>query len=269
MPHSLAPQKVTDDTYLVTELVPAMPGTFVPISSVVITGPEPVIVDTGTSLNRHAWTEAVFSLVDPRDVRWIFLSHDDHDHIGNLPEVLAACPNATLVANWFMGERLAGDVPLPLHRMRWVNHGEAFSVGNRSLVAHRPPIFDSPTTRGLFDPRTGFYWAGDAFAALVTADMPDADGLDADLFDGTFRELNRQVAPWQALVDPVKNAAVLRELAALGLQAVVGAHGPVLRAGMIDRSLHILAELPSMPDVEWPAQAMLDEMLRPAAPAAA
>jgi glyoxylase-like metal-dependent hydrolase (beta-lactamase superfamily II) len=27
----------------------------------------------------------VFSLVDPEDVRWIFLSHDDGDHIGGSP----------------------------------------------------------------------------------------------------------------------------------------------------------------------------------------
>jgi flavorubredoxin len=28
----------------------------------------------------------VFSLVDPKDVQWIFLSHDDVDHSGNLDE---------------------------------------------------------------------------------------------------------------------------------------------------------------------------------------
>jgi flavorubredoxin len=260
-PTPLSPQHITDDTYLITELFPAMPGTVVPVSSVVITGPEPVIVDTGTGLNRHAWTEAVFSLVDPRDVRWIYLSHDDHDHVGNLAEVMATCTNATLVGNWFMRERLAGDLPLPLHRMRWVNHGETFSVGDRELLAYRPPIFDAPTTRGLYDPKTGFYWAGDSFAALVTPDMPEGHDLDADLFEGTFRELNRQVSPWQALVAPEKQDAVLRALATLDLRTVVGAHGPVLRGAMIERGFDLLRELPSMPDVEWPGQATLDELV--------
>jgi flavorubredoxin len=261
MHQSLAPRRVAKDTYVISELLPAMPGTCVPINSAVIVGAEPVIVDTGTSLNRHAWTEAVFSLVDPRDVRWVFLSHDDHDHIGNLPEVMAACPNATVVGNWFIGERLAGDLPLPLHRTRWVNHGESFTAGDRELLAHRPPLFDAPTTRGLFDPTTGFYWAADAFAALVTPDMPEADGLDAALFDGTFRELNRQVAPWLALVDPTKHAAHVRALAALGVEVVIGGHGPVLREAMIGHAFDLLGELPSMPDVEWPGQAMLDELV--------
>ena len=26
----------------------------------------------------------MFSIVEPDDVRWVFLSHDDHDHTGNL-----------------------------------------------------------------------------------------------------------------------------------------------------------------------------------------
>jgi flavorubredoxin len=261
MHQSLAPRLVAKDTYVISELLPAMPGTCVPISSAVIVGAEPVIVDTGTSLNRHAWTEAVFSLVDPRDVRWIFLSHDDHDHIGNLAEVMAACPQATLIASWVIGERLAGDLPLPLHRTRWVNHGETFTAGDRVLVAHRPPLFDAPTTRGLFDPATGFYWSADAFASLVTPDMPEGDALDPALFDGTFRELNRQVAPWLAWIDPAKHAANLRDLAALGAQVVVGGHGPVLRGAMIDRAMQVLGELPAMPDVEWPGQPMLDELV--------
>ena len=44
--------------------------------------------------------EQVFGLVDPEDVRWVFLSHDDGDHTGALHDVLDLCPNATLVLNF-------------------------------------------------------------------------------------------------------------------------------------------------------------------------
>ena len=64
------------------------------LNSMVIRGAEPVIVDTGTPANRRQWLEDVFAIVEPEDVRWIFLSHDDVDHSGNLDEVFAACPNA-------------------------------------------------------------------------------------------------------------------------------------------------------------------------------
>jgi flavorubredoxin len=45
----------------------------------VIRGRQPVIVDTGAPVHRAQWLEKVFSVVEPEDVRWIFLSHDDGD----------------------------------------------------------------------------------------------------------------------------------------------------------------------------------------------
>ena len=64
---------------------------------------------------------------------------------------------------------------LPLERMRWVNPGESFDAGDRRLVAVRPPIFDAPTTRGLFDAKTGVYWAVDTFASLLPGHVTEVD----------------------------------------------------------------------------------------------
>jgi flavorubredoxin len=109
-------------------------GAFVSAHSLLIRGTEPVIVDTGVSLLRDSWLDKTFSLVDPTDVRWVFISHDDHDHIGNLETVLHLCPNATLVGNFSMTTRLSGDVPLPLPRMRWLDPGQSFRAGDRTLT---------------------------------------------------------------------------------------------------------------------------------------
>ena len=81
--------------------------------------------------------DAVFSIVEPEDVRWIYLSHEDHDHIGNLRRDARRCPNATLVTTWFMVERLHATTTLPIERMRWVNDGERFSAGDRTLTCRR------------------------------------------------------------------------------------------------------------------------------------
>ena len=113
-----------------------------------------MIVDTGTIANRDQWLKDVFSLVEPEDVRWIFVSHDDVDHTGNLDEAMSACPNAKLVCNWAMVERHTNCFDFPLARCRWVMDGEALDIGDRTLQALRPPVYDSPTTRGLFDPTT-------------------------------------------------------------------------------------------------------------------
>jgi hypothetical protein len=46
-------------------------------------------------------------------VRWIFLSHDDHDHRGNPDPVLDLCRGATVVTDAAMVGRLIGDIELP------------------------------------------------------------------------------------------------------------------------------------------------------------
>src|SRR5688572_28908977 len=94
---TLAPTKIAADTYVIHSVQEALgQPLFVHLNSMVILGAEPVIVDTGTVANRRQWLEDVFALVEPDDVRWIFLSHDDVDHTGNLDEAMSACPNAKL-----------------------------------------------------------------------------------------------------------------------------------------------------------------------------
>ena len=51
----------------------------------------------------------------------------------------------------FSIERLAADYRIPLDRCLWINDGDNFTAGDRTLMAVRPPIFDGPTTRGLLD----------------------------------------------------------------------------------------------------------------------
>lgn len=69
------PLKVADDTYLIQQLQEAAIGPlWVYLNSLVIKGPEPIIVDTGTPANREQWMQDVFSIVDPGDVKWIYLS---------------------------------------------------------------------------------------------------------------------------------------------------------------------------------------------------
>ena len=179
----MPPTKIADETWVIHQVQPALGEPLeVFLNSMVIRGAEPVIVDTGTPANRRQWLEDVFALVEPEDVRWIFLSHDDVDHTGNLDEALAACPNAKVVCNWAMIERHTNCFEFPLDRCRWVMHGESFDVGDRTLHAIRPPVFDSPTTRGLYDPTTKVFWSVDTFATpLPDSSMGIAD-LDPDFW---------------------------------------------------------------------------------------
>ena len=204
----------------------------------VILGKEPMIVDTGTPANREQWLEDVFSLVEPTDVRWIFLSHDDVDHTGNLDEAMTACPNAKLVCNWAMVERHTNCFDFPLDRCRWVMDGESLDIGDRTLHALRPPVYDSPTTRGLFDPTTGVYWAVDTFATpLPDPKMAIAD-LDPDFWDrGPGAVRARRGEP--VAVDgrrPTSTAATSTDVQTSTSRPSRRCHSPVIEGPFIERA---------------------------------
>jgi flavorubredoxin len=179
------PQLIAPDTYLIPNLVPAEPGTYVFVNSLVILAEEPVVVDTGAPLHREQIMRNISSVVDLDDVRWIFLSHDDGDHLGNMHPVLDAAPKAKVVANFFANERayLEPDRAIPLDRQVWLEAGASFDAGDRRLHLFRPPIFDGPTTRGLYDEKTGVMWAVDSFAALTTGEVYEAPDLPSELYD--------------------------------------------------------------------------------------
>ncbi len=256
------PEPIARDTWLIPNLAAGPDGLCLPVNSMLIRGREPVIVDTGAPIHRARWLEQVFSLVEPEDVRWIFLSHDDGDHTGALLDVLERCPRAMLVTNWFSWERLGLEKPaLPLQRMRWLEPGDTLDVGDRTLHLFRPPVFDGPTTRGLLDGRTGVMWAADSFACLVPHGTLDAAEMHADELAG-MNELNSFVSPWLAWADRGVFGRHVDAVAALGARTVASAHGPVLRGTRLDDAFARLRALAGAPPAVSPGQALLDTLVQ-------
>src|SRR5690606_41138890 len=63
-----------------------------PVNTFVLSGREPMLVDTGIAALGDPLLAALSGVVDPTDLRWIWLSHADHDHTGNLERLLAMAP---------------------------------------------------------------------------------------------------------------------------------------------------------------------------------
>jgi len=259
----LAPTRIADETYLIHDhqgegTAPAV----VQINAMLIRGQEPVVVDTGAAVNREQYLADLFGLVEPRDVRWVFVSHDDHDHVGNLEAVMTVCPNATLVTTWFAMERLAcSGLAVPPHRWRWVGDGESFAAGDRTLVALRPPLYDSPTTRGLLDPTTGVYWASDCFATPVPAPARLVDDLDPDFWARGFAQFQQWNSPWFALVDEGRYQAQIDRLAGYGIETIAGCHTPVVGSTFVGAAFDLLRGVPSAAPTPEPGQPDLEAML--------
>ncbi len=232
------------------------------LNAMVIRGAEPVVVDTGCAINREQYLEDLFGLVEPADVRWVFLSHEDADHCGNLHEVMAACPHATLVTTWFMTDRLAVDrLDVPPTRWRWVGNGESFDAGDRRLAALRPPLYDAPTTRGLFDSTTGVYWASDCYASPVPAATEFVADLDPDFWADGFATFQSWNSPWVSLVDRDRFSATCRQIEQIGVTNIATVHGPTIGPAHIERAFEMLRAMPDCSTPPQPGQPMLDELI--------
>jgi flavorubredoxin len=255
------PYQVAPDTWVIPEIVPGPPGMVIPLNSMVIAGAEPVIVDTGNALSRSEWLDAAFSIVAPDDVRWVFLSHDDHDHSGNLEAVLELCQNATLVTTHFTLERVSRAMELPMHRMRWINSGESFNAGDRTLVALRPPIFDSPVTRGLFDTKSGVYWAVDTFASGLPDHIVDVADWDHDVWAEMLLMFNRMISPWHTMLDAAKFNAVIDDVAALRPSVVASGHSAALSGERLTEAFQLLRTIPGLPEAQLLGQHDLEAIL--------
>jgi flavorubredoxin len=257
------PTEIAPDTFVIHSVQEALgQPLFVYLNSMVIRGREPVIVDTGTIANREQWLKDAFSLVEPKDVRWVFLSHDDVDHAGNLDEVMCACPNATLVCNWAMVERHTNCFQFPLERCRWVMHEESFDAGDRTLHALRPPLYDSPTTRGLFDPTTGVYWAADTFATPLPDPHTAVAELDPEFWQfGMTMFAYGALCPWLSLVDAEKFGRYVDGIQALDIKTIASCHSPVVEGPWIASAFDHVRQLPAVEPPPLPDQSILDQII--------
>lgn len=256
-----APYRIAEGTWVVPQPLPIGPGLFGTVNSMVITAKEPVLVDTGCQMNRDQWLEDVCSIVDPDDVRWVYISHGDRDHIGNLDAVLDACPNATVVTTlWGVRGMLPDGLPA-LDRMIWINDGESFDAGDRTLFAVRPPLWDAPNTRGLFDPTTGVYWGVDSFASTMTHPAADASELDREFWREAFMEEHRGFEEWAGMLDVSKYDEHVARTERVATTIASG-HGPAISGPLVAEAFEMMHEVARLGPVPAAGQTVLDAMVQ-------
>src|SRR3954452_15751348 len=141
-----------------------------PVNAYVLHAEQPVVIDTGLGLPDRDFVARLAETIDPADVRWIWLTHPDRDHTGGLFDLLDAAPNARVVTTFAGMGIMSTARPLPMDRVYLLNPGQTLDVGDRSLAAFRPPLFDNPATVGCYDERTGACFTSDCFGAPMPSE---------------------------------------------------------------------------------------------------
>ncbi|HXW39198.1 MAG TPA: MBL fold metallo-hydrolase, partial [Acidimicrobiales bacterium] len=107
----------------------------VPINAFVLHGAQPMLVDTGAVVERDEFLATLRTVIDPGELRWIWLTHPDFDHIGSLAPLLDANPDIRVITTFLGVGILSLFTPLPLDRVHLVNPGQTIEIGERTLTA--------------------------------------------------------------------------------------------------------------------------------------
>ena len=114
--------RAAPDIDVITSAIPIPGMGLIPVNAFVLHGPEPILVDTGTVIERDEFMTVLRSVIDPAALKWIWLTHTDFDHIGSL---------ATLLEE---NARVAGRDLLPRGR----HHGAVCPAADGPGLPHQP-----------------------------------------------------------------------------------------------------------------------------------
>lgn len=237
-----------------------------PVNAFVIAAPEPVLIDTGLAALRGEFLANLAKAVDPAKLRWIWLTHTDPDHLGNLEAVLDVAPRARLVTT-YLGMGKLGLHGMPLDRCHLLNPGQRLEVGDRELLAFTPPSFDAPETTGLFDRRSGYLYSADCFGALLDRPCEFAAEIPSQELEAGLLSWAGVDAPWLHRVDAGMFDEALDAVRLLRPAAVLGSHLPPA-IGMLETLLGHLRAARQAPAFVGPDQAALERLLGAAGAAA-
>jgi glyoxylase-like metal-dependent hydrolase (beta-lactamase superfamily II) len=209
------------------------------VNAFVIHATMPILVDTGPAALRAPFIAALGRTIDPADLRYVWMSHMDADHLGNLAAVLELAPQAKVITN-FLGMAKMDLLGHDTSRVQLIAPGEALDLVDRRLVPLKPPYYDAPETTGFFDTRTRVLFSADAFGALLPAAEADAAAIDHETLREGMLKWAAIDAPWLSTVDPRAFGGLLRSIERLDPSAIISGHLPVARGvtGRLARNLN-------------------------------
>jgi glyoxylase-like metal-dependent hydrolase (beta-lactamase superfamily II) len=241
-PTMIGAETVAPDTISLSSYAPVGDLGMLPVNAFVIKAKQPVLVDTGLAALRQPFLEALSRSIDPGELRWIWLSHMDADHLGNLDDVIALAPQARVITN-FLGMAKLALRGFDVARVHLLEPGARIDAGDRELVPLKPAYYDAPETIGFFDARTRVLFSADAFGTLMQGPAPEAAAIAPQaLADGmiTWAAID---APWLGMIDRGTFGRSLDAIERLDSAAIISGHLPVAcgitrrLTGCLDRAL--------------------------------
>jgi len=241
----------------------SLPGVGVlPINAYLISAEEPVLIDSGLAVDADQFLDAVSSIIDLRALKWVWLTHDDADHTGNIQRIMEAAPNARLVTHAFAALRMSTWWPVPMERVHAIRAGDEIHVGDRTLTAVAPPLFDNPMSLGVLDRSTGALFTVDAFGALLPEPTQDASDVSPEALAGGMIGWATSDSPWVHITDEAEFGQILHRVREIQPRRIFSSHLPVASGTALEEFLRVLQQVPTAERFVPPDSEQFAEMIK-------
>jgi flavorubredoxin len=231
-----------------------------PVNAFVLKAKEPVLVDCGLISEQNEFMDALSSVIDPQELKWIWLTHTDRDHIGSFHKLLEEAPRLRVITTFMGAGKMSLSSPLPMDRVYLLNPGQSIHVGDRRLTAVQPPIFDAPETTGFIDSKSGALFSSDCFGAIMSSPAEDVRDIPQEELTEMGTIWATIDAPWIHSINRGLFGKTLNRIRELSPSMILSSHLPAA-PGMTTQLLKTLASVPDAKSFTGPDQEALQRML--------
>ncbi len=226
-------RRVVDDLYQIGESIEGTDGWHEPVRVYVLLNDGcPLLFDAGSHVHRGQIMANLRELLGDTPPGYVFLTHTELPHTGNLKAILDAWPSAKIVVS---------SAILPYCELPWwvtedqVMYGHA---GTHETYGGRPISFldgilkDQPGTHWMFDEKTGTLFTADAFGYFypTSAETLFDDELDAGVPTDWLRRYHETAFRFLPLVSAKKvNADIDKVFAKRNVKVIGPTHGNAIR----------------------------------------
>lgn len=190
-----------------------------------VAGAQPALIDTVKAPYVESLLDHVRARLPLEQIAYLVCNHAEPDHAGGLAQVVAACPNATVICNKKCADALRHHFDTSAWKMRLVADGEKLDLGGCTLQFFDTPMVHWPESMATYLIEEQVLFSMDAFGQHYAGPWRFDDEVPLDVVMAEAKTYYANIVmPYGRPV-----ATTLARLGALPLQVVAPSHGVIWR----------------------------------------
>ena len=226
---------VTGDLYQIGEYVENEYGVEAVQIYVLLNDGKPILIDCGSHLHRRSIMDALGELLGDTSPEYIFLTHSELPHAGNIASVAEKWPDIQVIVSNVMLPYIEVLPVLPLENITQVVPGTKLEFPTRTLEFVDALLKDQPGSQWIYDPRGKTLFTGDGFGYFHnSADLQKfSDEVEDGITIEQFQNYHRVAFRFLRWIKPERlNADLDRMFGNREIDIIAPIHGNAIRGNV-------------------------------------